>query len=51
MVYNCTKCYFVFERTAEPSNCPNCESQNIIEANQVEYHALKRLKDKQQEDR
>ena len=40
MIYKCSKCSFVFERTQEPSKCPNCESQNIIEIDSAGGHGF-----------
>jgi rRNA maturation endonuclease Nob1 len=33
MVFYCEKCRFLFERVAEPDNCPDCGSSWIRHAN------------------
>jgi len=44
MIYKCIKCKFVFERKNEPSKCPYCENQNVIEADKAEQQEFKMIK-------
>ena len=43
MIYTCAKCKFLFERKNEPSKCPSCEHQCIVEANRSEQRSYKQL--------
>ena len=41
MIYICAKCRFLFERKNEPSKCPSCENQCIVEASSSEQQSYK----------
>jgi DNA-directed RNA polymerase subunit RPC12/RpoP len=43
MIYVCVKCKFLFERKNEPSKCPNCENQCVMEANKNERQTFVEL--------
>jgi len=43
MIYVCAKCKFLFERKNEPSKCPSCENQCVMEANKNERQAFQDL--------
>ena len=43
MIYSCIKCKFLFERKNEPSKCPSCENQCIVEARNSEQQKYKEL--------
>ena len=32
MIYSCKSCHFIFERTGEISDCPDCNKQTVYEA-------------------
>lgn len=36
MIYICGSCGFIFERSGEPSQCPDCEKENIRIASEEE---------------
>ena len=45
MIYACDNCRFLFERTSEPEQCPDCGKFNIRSANEseiAEYEERKR---------
>ena len=46
MIYKCAKCDFVFVRNDEPSECPSCDRQNVIEANVDERKAFERSRER-----
>ena len=50
MIYTCLKCEFLFERKNEPSKCPSCENQSVMEANKSQRQAFLELHGKQKED-
>ena len=43
MIYVCVKCKFLFERKNEPSKCPSCENQYVVEANSDELQSYKQM--------
>lgn len=36
MIYTCDKCRFIFSRTIEPEQCPNCGKYAVRPANETE---------------
>jgi predicted nucleic acid-binding Zn-ribbon protein len=53
MIFKCNNCGFVFERTAEPSQCPNCGKENIEPAKteeQIKYLSSKEKNGKDRQD-
>ena len=38
--YSCGDCHFVFVRAGEIDGCPDCASNNVSEASQIEIEAL-----------
>jgi DNA-directed RNA polymerase subunit RPC12/RpoP len=43
MIYVCAKCEFLFERKNEPSKCPSCENQSVLDASKEKQQEYKRL--------
>jgi len=43
VIYTCAKCTFLFERKNEPSKCPSCENQCIVQASSNEQQKYKEL--------
>ena len=41
MIYICAKCKFLFERKNEPSKCPSCENQSVMDATENERMLFK----------
>ena len=41
MIYKCVDCGFIFKRRNEPSKCPKCEKQYIVEADEAEQQEYK----------
>lgn len=36
MIFVCDKCHFIFSRTAEPEQCPDCGKYAVRSANEAE---------------
>ena len=36
MIFACDKCHFIFSRTRQPEQCPDCGKYAIREANEAE---------------
>ncbi|USF26660.1 hypothetical protein N510_001591 [Firmicutes bacterium ASF500] len=36
MIFVCDKCRFIFSRTVEPEQCPDCGKYAVREANEME---------------
>lgn len=36
MIFVCDKCHFIFSRTAEPEQCPDCGKYAVREASEAE---------------
>jgi DNA-directed RNA polymerase subunit RPC12/RpoP len=43
MIYVCAKCEFLFERKNDPSKCPSCENQYVMDANKAQQQTYKEL--------
>jgi len=43
MIYKCGSCKFLFERKNEPSKCPSCENQYVVDASKKEWDAFIQL--------
>lgn len=36
MIFTCDKCHFLFSRTVQPEQCPDCGKYAVHEANEAE---------------
>ena len=36
MIFVCDKCHFIFSRTSQPEQCPDCGKYAVREANEAE---------------
>ena len=46
MIYACDACYFLFERTGETEQCPDCGKYRVRPANEQEIEEFKNRKKK-----
>lgn len=44
MIYFCSSCGFLFERSGEPSQCPGCEKESVRIASEEEIIQFAKLK-------
>jgi len=49
VIYTCAKCKFLFERRNEPSKCPSCENQYIVQASSSEQQKYNELYNNKQQ--
>jgi len=49
MIYICAKCKFLFERKNDPSKCPSCECQSVMDANKNKRQMFIDLRSNQRE--